>query len=142
MKTKLILTTILSFWANTLNNNLEENPSFLIEAVTPAGTEAMVEADTVIVSNVFRARLKLMSKEGNSRKTPFYTSFLTQIVFDDYKVAGRINLPKGSKIFRPGETGRVRIKLNSKVELRVGKVFEVRELGAKIGEGIVLEVLK
>ncbi len=125
-----------------MNNNLEESHSFPIEVATPSGTEAMVQVDTVIVSNVFRARLKLMPKESNSRKTPFYTNFLTQIVFDDYKVAGRVNLPKGSKIFRPGETGRVSVKLNSKVELRVGKVFEVRELGGKIGEGIVLEVLK
>lgn len=142
MKTKLVLIFSLFLGAISLNNQPDQCLSFPFQASAVADRIPLKQTDTVILSKEFNARLKLWSKERSSRKTPYYTSFSVQIVFDDYRAVGRINLPKDTKIFGPGDIGTVRVKLNAKTELRVGKVFDVKELGKKIGQGVIVEVIK
>ncbi len=127
-------------------SNLSINKDFtsytpIPQEVAVVGVPVMSQ-DTVKLSDEFTARLELMSKEEGGRKIPFYASFSLEVVIGETSRRGRITFPKEAQIFRAGDKRVVSVKLSSSTELLRGQVFEVKELGRKIGVGTILEVLK
>ncbi|OEK02661.1 hypothetical protein BFP97_14520 [Roseivirga sp. 4D4] len=100
------------------------------------------DSDTVIVSDEFKANIKLTAKADGGRKIPFYGSFEVDFVIGESKSKGRIRLPKGVNIFRAGDTGVVAVRLRKKIKIKKGISFEIQELGKKIGTGLILKTYK
>lgn len=142
---KFILIHTLIFLNTTffnLNTNEEQVPISPAPQRMESDNSFVRSQDTVKVSNEFIARLELLSKDQGGRKIPFYSSFSLEVVIKETSVRGRITFPKEVQVFRAGDKRLVSVKLTSSTELVKGQVFEVKELGRKIGVGTILEVLK
>ena len=87
----------------------------------------------------FDANLSVISTENGGRSTPFFDEYSPQFYFKT-EVKGKIKLPKGKEMVKPGEEVSVTVSLTTSIAMDVGTKFFIREGGRTVANGVVTKV--
>jgi len=90
----------------------------------------------------FEAEIYILSKEEGGRHTPFASGYKPQYYIRTADVTGEIGLPEGTEMVMPGDTIKLKIKLQKEVALEEKQRFALREGGHTVGAGVVTKINK
>ena len=91
----------------------------------------------------FEAHIYVLSNEEGGRHTPFYNNYRPQIKFGSSETNTTISLPDGVEMIMPTDDyGKVRFRLDKKLEFKKGDNFGLYEGGSLIGVGTVTNIIE
>lgn len=91
------------------------------------------------ISNHFLGSMYLLSRNEGGRSKPMLSKYIQQLFSVTWNVPARIDMIPSDGMLMPGEHANVHITLLRKMVMTPGQAFTIRENGATIGTGIILE---
>ena len=82
----------------------------------------------------------VLSKEEGGRHTPFFKGYKPQFYFRTTDVTGDVTLPEGTEMVMPGDTVKVKVKLQLPIAMEIQQRFAIREGGKTVGAGVITEI--
>lgn len=94
------------------------------------------------LSDKFRARIHVLTKEQGGRHTPFFNNYKPMISFPDEDVRGTITIfDEGKEMVMPGEDVTVNIVLDNAIMLSCGLAFVIHEGESRVvGNGEIIQL--
>ena len=84
----------------------------------------------------------MMTQEECHTHIPLVANDKPEIHLWTIDVTGHLRLPPGIPIVTTGEHARVSIALDVPMALQVGTRFEIKKMGARVGVGVVTQIVE
>ncbi|XP_037827398.1 elongation factor Tu isoform X2 [Lucilia sericata] len=91
------------------------------------------------ISNHFLGSMYLLSRAEGGRSKPMLSKYIQQLFSVTWNVPARIDMIPANNMLMPGEHANVRITLLRKMVMTNGQAFTIRENGATVATGMILE---
>ena len=104
--------------------------------------QVVSEPKSIKSHTVFEAAVYVMTPEECKTHVPLVGNDKPEIHLWTIDVTGHLHLPPDVPIVNPGEHAHVSIALDVPMALQVGTRFEIKKMGARIGMGVVTEILE
>ena len=121
-----------------------ENVGVLLRGVRAGDVErgqVLAKPGSITPHAEFECELYVLTKEEGGRHTPFLPGYQPQFFFRTTDVTGRLTLPEGVEMVKPGDTAQVAVTLQKPIAMEADQRFAVREGGRTIGAGKVLKIV-
>jgi len=103
--------------------------------------QVLAKAGSVTPHTDFEAEIYVLTKDEGGRHTPFFSGYKPQFYVRTTDVTGKVTLPAGVEMVKPGDTVTFKVKLTAPVALEDKTRFAVREGGKTVGAGVVTKVV-
>ena len=104
--------------------------------------QMLAKTGTITPHTEFEGETYVLSKDEGGRHSPFFKGYKPQFFIGTADVTGEVELPEGTEMVMPGDTVKIKIKLQKPVALEEKQKFAIREGGRTIGAGVVIKVIK
>ena len=104
--------------------------------------QVVSEPKSVKSRTVFGAAVYVMTPEECKTHLPLVGNDKPEIHLWTIDVTGHLRLPPDVPMVNPGEHAQVSITLDDPMALQVGTRFEIKKMGARIGMGVVTEIVE
>lgn len=104
--------------------------------------QVVSEPKSVKSRTVFGAAVYVMTPEECKTHVPLVGNDKPEIHLWTIDVTGHLRLPPDVPMVNPGEHAQVSITLDDPMALQVGTRFEIKKMGARIGMGVVTEIVE
>lgn len=94
------------------------------------------------LSNRFNASIYFLTKAEGGRSKPITGKYCQQLFSRTWNVACRVDLDDDVNMIMPGEHGKVKITLLSKMVMTPGQQFTIRENNITVATGIITDTLQ
>ncbi|XP_023292551.2 elongation factor Tu isoform X2 [Lucilia cuprina] len=91
------------------------------------------------ISNHYLGSMYLLSRAEGGRSKPMLSKYIQQLFSVTWNVPARIDMIPANSMLMPGEHANVRITLLRKMVMTNGQAFTIRENGATVATGMILE---
>ncbi len=88
----------------------------------------------------FKGQVYVLKKEEGGRHTPFFNNYRPQFYFRTTDVTGKITLPEGTEMCRPGDNVEMDVELITPIAIENNLRFAIREGGRTVGSGVVIAI--
>ncbi len=104
--------------------------------------QVVSEPKSIKSHTVFGAAVYVMTPEECKTHVPLVGNDKPEIHLWTIDVTGHLRLPPDVPMVNPGEHAHVSITLDDPMVLQVGTRFEIKKMGARIGMGVVTEIIE
>ena len=104
--------------------------------------QVVSEPKSIKSHTVFEAAVYVMTPEECKTHVPLVGNDKPEIHLWSIDVTGHLHLPPDVPMVNPGEHAHVSIALDVPMALQVGARFEIKKMGARIGMGVVTEIVE
>ena len=104
--------------------------------------QVVSEPKSIKSHTVFEAAVYVMTPEECKTHVPLVGNDKPEIHLWTIDVTGHLHLPPDVPMVNPGEHAHVSIALDVPMALQVGTRFEIKKMGARIGMGVVTEIVE
>ncbi len=104
--------------------------------------QVLAKPGSITPHTEFEAEIYVLNKEEGGRHTPFMTGYKPQFYIRTTDVTGEVDLPKDIEMAMPGDTVKVKVKLDKPVAMEEGMRFAIREGGHTVGAGVATKISK
>src|SRR5438034_5273751 len=104
--------------------------------------QVLAKPGSITPHTKFSCEVYVLSKEEGGRHTPFFPGYRPQFYFRTTDVTGRIELPAGTEMVRPGGKIGMTVRLIPPMGTEEGLRFAIREGGRTVGAGVVAKVIE
>ncbi|XP_073812852.1 mitochondrial translation elongation factor Tu 2 isoform X2 [Musca autumnalis] len=119
-----------------------ENVGVLLRGVKISSVERgmlLTQQGSEDISNHFLASMYLLSRSEGGRSKPMLSKYIQQLFSVTWNVPARIDMIPANGMLMPGDHANVRITLLRKMVMTPGQAFTIRENGATVATGMILE---
>ena len=103
--------------------------------------QVLCKPGSINANDSFEAEVYMLKKEEGGRSTPVSSNYRPQFFFRTTDVTGTLILPDSEEMFMPGDKSTITVNLISKIAMKEGVRFAIREGGRTVGAGIVTKIL-
>ncbi len=142
---KTVVTGIEMFRKSMEECQAGDNVGLLLRGIEKDEVErgqVVAKPGSITPHTEFEAEIYVLTKEEGGRHTPFMQGYKPQFYIRTADVTGEIELPKDIEMVMPGDTVKVKVKLQKPVALEEKMRFALREGGKTVGAGVVTKILK
>jgi elongation factor Tu len=104
--------------------------------------QVLAKPGSITPHKKFKGQLYALSKDEGGRHSPFFSGYRPQFFFRTTDVTGSITLPEDRQMVMPGDNLEVVVELLNPVAMDKGLRFAVREGGATVASGRVIEIIE
>jgi len=103
---------------------------------------ALVKPGSVTPHTEFEADVYILTKDEGGRHTTFTKKYRPQFYIRTLDVTGEISFTDDREVVLPGDSVKLRVKLDKAVAINTGVDFAIREGGRTVGAGSVVTILE
>ncbi len=145
-ETKKTVVTGIEMFRKSLDEAVAgDNVGLLLRGIEKDDVErgqVVAKPGSITPHTEFEAEIYVLTKEEGGRHTPFMSGYKPQFYIRTADVTGEIELPKDVEMVMPGDTVKVKVKLEKPVALEEKMRFAMREGGKTVGAGVVTKIIK
>jgi len=104
--------------------------------------QVLAKPGSITPHKKFKGQLYALSRDEGGRHSPFFSGYRPQFFFRTTDVTGSIALPEDRQMVMPGDNLEVTVELLNPVAMDKGLRFAVREGGATVASGRVVEIIE
>jgi len=142
---KTVVTGIEMFRKSMEETQAGDNVGLLLRGIDRKNIErgqVVAKPGSITPHTEFEAEIYVLTKEEGGRHTPFMQGYKPQFFIRTADVTGEVELPKDVEMVMPGDTVKIKIKLEKTVALEEKMRFALREGGRTVGAGVVIKIIK
>ncbi|MFO0704487.1 MAG: elongation factor Tu [Candidatus Andersenbacteria bacterium] len=104
--------------------------------------QVLAKPGSITPHTEFESEVYILKKEEGGRHTPFFKGYKPQFYIRTTDVTGDVELPAGAEMVMPGDTVKLKVKLQKTVAMEEKMRFAIREGGKTVGAGVVTKIIK
>jgi len=104
--------------------------------------QVLAKPGSITPHTEFESEVYILKKEEGGRHTPFFKGYKPQFYIRTTDVTGDVELPAGAEMVMPGDTVKLKVKLQKTVAMEEKMRFAIREGGKTVGAGVVTKISK
>ncbi|MDP2587328.1 MAG: elongation factor Tu [bacterium] len=143
--TKTVVTGVEMFNKQLDKGMAGDNAGILLRGTKKDEVErgqVLAKPGSITPHTEFESEVYILNKEEGGRHTPFFKGYKPQFYVRTTDVTGDVELPSGTEMVMPGDTVKLKVKLQKPVAMEEKMRFAIREGGKTVGAGVVTSIIK